>query len=83
MKKVYSKPEIMFEDFSLNNSITAGCNKIINNSAQTQCALLVEGIGNVFTTELATICTDFKVPDGGYDGICYHVPVDTNDLFNS
>lgn len=83
MKKVYTKPEIMFEDFSLNNSITAGCGKIIGNQAEYECPLYVEGVGNVFTTSLPDVCTGFPVVDGGYNGICYHVPVDSNELFNS
>lgn len=84
MKKTYIKPEIMFEDFSLSNSITAGCEKIAL-QAMDQCAYTVEtdyGTFKVFTGELVGICDTYKA-DGEYHGICYHVPTAANNVFIS
>ena len=84
MKKVYSKPEIMFEDFSLNNSITVGCEKFAQ-AAEYQCAYTVhtsDGTMNIFTSEAVDVCHDVQA-DGGYNGICYHVPTSANNVFTS
>lgn len=85
MRKVYTKPEIFFESFSLSQSIAAGCEVPTNTPAQNQCGVDASGI-NVFITGM-TGCEDFPVPDnGGGDGaygkICYHIPYGQN-LFNS
>lgn len=82
MKKQYTKPEIVFEDFSLCTSIAAGCERIINNPAAAQCGL-IWGFGVIFVTDV-TGCLK-KVVDGSpeCDSICYHVPFDTNNVFNS
>lgn len=84
MKKTYVKPEIMFEDFSLNNSITVGCEKI-SQQTENACAYVVEteyGTFKVFTSALTGICDTFKA-DGDYKGICYHVPSSANNVFTS
>ncbi len=83
MKKVYTKPEIMFEDFSLNNSITVGCEKTAQ-QVEYDCAYTVvtsAGEISVFTT-LVGACTSVE-QDGGYKGICYHVPSTGNNVFTS
>lgn len=88
MKKVYTKPEIMFEDFSLNNSITAGCEKIAQ-AAENACAYKVVTSGgtfNVFTTVMTGICNTYgQEGENGaiYNGICYHVPYASNNVFTS
>lgn len=81
MKKTYSKPEILFEDFSLSTSITAGCElKTPLPSYEENCAYPTQG-GMLFTDQVQA-CG--KTPPGGvYNGACYHVPADTNNLFNS
>ena len=84
MKKTYVKPEIMFEDFSLNNSITAGCEKIAQ-AAEYQCAYKIEtsmGTVNVFTDQVANNVCSTKEPDG-YNTICYHIPESANNVFTS
>lgn len=84
MKKVYSKPEIMFEDFSLNNSITVGCEKIAQ-ATEYACSYDMTsslGVISVFTDQVTgDICTTVK-PDG-YNEICYHVPTEANNVFTS
>lgn len=82
MTKEYVKPQIVFEEFSLSTNIAAGCNIIISNSTQGVCAYEdVRNNKNVFT-EAISACTT-KQDDGASNGICYHVPIETNDLFNS
>lgn len=84
MKKTYVKPEIMFEDFSLNNSITAGCEKIAQ-ATENACPYVVKttyATFNIFTAQLVGICTTTEV-DGNRDGICYHVPSSANNVFTS
>lgn len=84
MKKTYIKPEILFEDFSLNNSITAGCERIAP-YAMNECAYTVEtdyGTMKVFLDDLNGVCDTFK-EDGKYKGICYHVPTSADNVFAS
>lgn len=80
MRKAYSKPEIVFESFAMSTSIAAGCE--LDTPLPTyeeSCGYPIRG-GNVFLE--GPQCT--SVPqDGMYDGYCYHVPVETNNLFNS
>ena len=88
MKKAYSKPEIMFEDFSLSASIANGCDVRVTNQSQNTCGYELRTGGTVFFTTVSG-CYYTKDPtthndiiDGDY-GVCYHVPTDTSDLFNS
>lgn len=82
MKKVYEAPEILFEDFSLSTSISAGCDKIINPLLYT-CGVYYPGIGMIFV-EGNTGCS-VKMEDTfeTSDGYCYHVPNEDKNLFNS
>ena len=82
MKKVYEKPEIMYEDFSLSTSIAVGCE--VDTPLPTyeeNCGYPIRG-GVVFMT--GTDCTHPpQTEDGEDNGFCYHVPVESNNLFNS
>lgn len=84
MKKVYSKPEIFFEDFTLTTNIAGDCEHKTNTPSSYQCGVNASGI-NVFL-EGMTGCEDFEVVavggDGEFNNICYHVPYGEN-LFNS
>ena len=85
MKKTYTKPEIMFEDFTLTTSIASNCEIKTHTPSVNTCGVNASGI-NVFITNM-TGCGDFPVPDNGggdgeYGNICYHVPYGEN-LFNS
>ena len=82
MKKNYSKPDILFESFSLCSSIAAGCARPIRTQAEMQCALMA-GNRAIFT-DAVNACM-FKVMDGSaqFDGICYHIPTEYTNLFNS
>lgn len=79
MKKQYSAPEIIFEDFSLSSSISAGCEFKTSNQAQGECGYPTRN-GDVFM-ESITGCKYHK-PDLN-DSLCYHVPNDYSNIFNS
>ena len=88
MRKAYSKPQILFEDFTVSTSIATGCKETGANSAYLTCGFDFPGIGSVFTTALTAVCTGFAVPDNGdkdgvWNELCYHVPDGDNALFTS
>lgn len=71
MKKVYSKPDIIFESFSLSQNIAASCEYTDPKDP----SLYMTGKGFAFTNE--SNC-QYQVPDqaggdGEFNGICYHV----------
>lgn len=82
MKKTYVKPEVYFENFELSTNIATGC-EYKSNHTKNQCAWYVEGIGNVFLSDVTTC--NYKQPDSEKNdyGICYHVPLDKSNLFTS
>lgn len=81
MKKEYTKPDILFESFSLNTSIANNCERQTNTPSRMQCAAFLPDVPvPVFTTEI-TGC--FIKTAGVYNGICYDVPTADNNLFNS
>ena len=83
MKKVYSKPEIMFEDFTLCTNIAAGCEAKTNMPSNIEgCGYTPEGVTYAIFLEGMNGC-DRKYADGAYNGICYHVPLESNTVFNS
>lgn len=85
MKKVYRKPQIMFEDFTLSTNIAAGCEEKTNLPSVNQCGVLMSGL-YVFI-EGMTGCGDFPIQgtggDGEANGICYQVPSGEKNLFTS
>lgn len=83
MKKIYSKPDIVFESFSLFTSIAAPC-KIRNwQPTQGTCAFDIAG-EKVFLADVNG-CTNggLVIQIDGSNGICYHVPTAAAALFNS
>ena len=84
MKKVYTKPEIMFESFTLSQAIAGDCTVKTSTPSEGNCAYGYkdEFFGDVvlFTNDM-NAC-EFQQPDG-YNGICYDVPTASNLLFNS
>lgn len=87
MKKAYTKPEIVFESFSLSQNIAAGCEEKTNTPAQGQCGIEF-GAEILFLDTAGSLCTD-KIKnvggDGEYNGLCYHVFSNNGEynLFNS
>lgn len=86
MKKVYSKPVIVFDNFSLSTNIAGDCEKDVTNSVKGSCGMPaddLEGFESFFIfTSAAEGCT-LEMDDGSHNSICYHVPTDQNELFNS
>lgn len=81
MKKAYTKPDIMFEDFSLSTSIALSCEYGASH-VQYVCAYEDEFLEAVIFTNDISACTT-KIQDGAYNGICYHVPSDATNIFAS
>lgn len=86
MKKEYSKPIVVFENFSLSTNIAGTCEEIVKNPTQGTCALQGTGGINVFNSGM-NVCEytpgDFGDPEDMWNGYCYHVPTEYNNLFNS
>ncbi len=87
MKKAYSKPQIMFEDFTLTTNIAAGCEEMGTNQSLNSCGMDYSGL--IVFMESMSGCTGIKVKpkegfggDGDFAGICYQVPGGYN-VFNS
>lgn len=85
MKKVYVKPMIQFENFKLTSSIAGDCEDLTSNPTVDACPVTVPGYYpgstlNMFLTSV-TACTTVA-PDGD-NGVCYHVPTEASNLFNS
>ena len=78
LKKLYSKPEIQFEDFSICNSIAANCAMLANSTVET-CKVEVDYAGDKMEVFANGIC-DFAYPK---DVVCYHVPGPTYNIFAS
>ena len=87
MKKIYSKPEIIFEDFTLSENIAGNCKIKTHTPSQGTCAFTYEdefgGAVALFTQKVVACGTDDLFEEDGTDGFCYHVPSDTSNLFNS
>ena len=87
MKKKYVKPQIIFEDFSLNTDIAGDCESIVGNASKGTCAVI--GTGNIAVFDGTVSACVFTPTDMGgkeedkWDGFCYHVPTEYNNLFNS
>ena len=86
MKKTYSKPEIMFEDFTLSVNIASGCEKKVEGHSSGNCGYNTGGtvifFDNVTGCRAGIVYPDEA--DGTIDGVCYHTPVDAlANLFNS
>lgn len=82
MKK-YTKPEILFESFTMSTNIAAGCEETTPlPSMEESCGYPIRG-GVVFMN--GTQCTTYPPAETPfeYNGFCYHVPTDLNNLFNS
>lgn len=77
MKKVYSKPEIVFESFVMNTSIAA-CGKDTNLPTKNVCGIPF-GEDTLFSVGIIEQCT----APGDDNLYCYHVPTDSTILFGS
>ncbi len=84
MKKVYEKPKIQYESFSLSDSISSGCEGIAN-LGEGACAvnpkdlLEIGEVINIFNNDL--ICDDTNIDDRNW--FCYHAPAEWNNVYSS
>lgn len=82
--KAYSKPNIVFEDFSLSTSIADNCSLKTNTLHQWSCAVQF-GSMKVFTVSVVG-CTEsgcIAVNSDEFNGLCYHVPTNGRNVFMS
>ena len=83
MKKTYTKPEISFESFLMSTNIAGDCEKpFVNNASKGTCAVLGTGGIAVFDGIVGAACK-FPAENDQWDGLCYHVPTEAANLFNS
>lgn len=84
MKREYAKPIIVFEDFTLSTSIASDCEAKTNLQAKGSCGWIPNDRwdrGPIFT-DASTGC-EITQSQAGYDTLCYHVPSESYNLFNS
>ena len=92
MKKKYFKPEILFEDFTLSTSVascaTHSMEKVANSNKE--CGFYDEYLKVVVVTNDINGCAfseaeGYRVAKtpGENDGVCYHVPIEAFNVWNS
>ena len=81
MKKQYKKPLVLFDNFSLSTNIAAGCGVSTNFGVDACGYQFAPGI--FIFTQQNNGCGDKRPANGEYNGICYHNPSDTNNLYSS
>ena len=79
MKKYYEAPEILFEDFALSSSISAGCEFKTSTMSEGDCGYKSHGVV-VFTSDVSGC--KYTEPDNN-DSLCSHVPNEYANIFNS
>lgn len=87
MKKIYSKPEILFEDFAVTATIASGCERPCNQNEGT-CAFEFQcgpWVMYIFNLEPGSPCSDGAENLVGteHDGLCYHAPSESFNTFSS
>ena len=84
MKKVYTAPDVFYEDFSITTNIASACEEKTN-AAKWECGYELYPGFNIFTSSIANCTAGFDVEgegsDASWNGLCYHVPVDDYNLF--
>jgi hypothetical protein len=81
MKREYTKPDILFESFSLSTSIAGSCE--VKTSLPTNGGCSLEYGPITIFVDNTTGCVR-KFPDGiGPNGLCYYNPSENYNLFKS
>jgi hypothetical protein len=80
MKKAYSKPDVLFDSFSMSQSIANAC-EIRANHQKGICGVVFTESITIFNSD-ARACT-LRYEDEQYDGLCYHVPHESYNVFQS
>ena len=83
MKKLYSKPEIAFESFTLSTNVAGDCNKIIDAQSKGSCGIPGSAPNMALFVQGVTGCQVWDDDGKDDDGYCYHVPDGVPVLFNS
>ena len=86
MKKTYTKPEILFEGFSMSTNIAGDCEKpYVTGATRDICGIPADfGPDVLFSLGVdGTKCNASGNLNGEYNGLCYHNPSDANNMFNS
>ena len=86
MKKAYTKPEIVFESFSLSQNIAAGCEEKIEGPSAGNCGVDFVPGQTIFFDSMVGVC-NISLQEGDpynqHDSLCYHTFADTANIFNS
>lgn len=85
MKKEYVKPQIVFESFTLSTNIAADCETITSLHGRGSCGYPTRD-GVVFVDSYTGCDVTAPVENGESvygNTVCYHVPIDSKNLFNS
>lgn len=85
LKKLYSKPKILFEDFALNTNVAGSCERVITTQSQGVCGIPYNGWMTIFSNGIDDCMIEVEdgTADYGNDGYCYHVPSELYSLFQS
>lgn len=82
MKKVYSKPDIFFEDFSLTTNIAAGCEEKPFDFSE-RCGVKWSKGQILFDDSFENCTKDIINGASDYNQLCYHNPYDHYNVFYS
>ena len=86
MKKAYSKPDMVFESFTMSTNIAGDCEgNPVHNPSRYVCGIPGSGPGmNLFSADM-TGANGCQIPhqDDVNDEFCYHNPSEYSNLFNS
>ena len=85
MKREYTRPDILFEDFTLSTAIAGSCGVATGLPSANQCGLDFGPGGEIFTEQVMGCVKKIseEQDSGGYNGMCYHVFTDSSRLFSS
>ena len=83
MRKSYQKPYVLFEDFSVSTNIASGC-KHIASAAPDLCPVTLPWgpTTKVVFIDESMGCKTIEA-DGDFNGVCYHVPSENDNVFTS
>lgn len=81
MKKIYTKPAVVFEDFALSTNI-ASCEAHANADRGICGCEFIPGL-NLFTSLVAGCQLSTEDGSADHDGLCYHNPSDLYNVFKS
>lgn len=81
MKKIYSKPDVMFESFTLSTNIAA-CANDTDLSSRDVCGYPWYPAGKILFSDSISQCNVYHDGDAS-NPICYHNPTESTNVFNS